>query len=120
MGYAADAQCYGAVFVIEANQMGAAKRKHLRWNEAVDVVLKHGKRSDENDVFQLTNVFDVAGLYGGTMKDEFVCMLGYAVGSVRGLIRPFSEGWYLLSPKGERERDRRFPTLDCDIQEPPV
>jgi hypothetical protein len=106
--------------VIEANYMGAVERKHLRWNEAVDVVLKHGKRSDGNDMLQLTNVFDVARLYGGTVKDEFVCMLGYAVGSVRGLIRPFSEGWYLLSPKGERERERRFPTLNSDNQEPPV
>ncbi len=87
--------------------MSLVEGRKLRWRDCINVILKHGKRSEENNLFKLTNVFEVASLYGGTTKDEFVCMLGYVIGSYRGLVRPFAEGWYLLSEKGERERDSR-------------
>jgi len=89
--------------------MNLVEGKKLRWRDCVAVLLKHGKRSDHNDPRKLTNVFDTARLYGGTTKDEFVCMLGAVIGSSRGLLIGFSEGWYMLSQKGEIERDRRFP-----------
>lgn len=87
--------------------MSLVEGKKLRWCDCINVILKHGKQNDQNDLFKLTNVFQVARLYGGTTKDEFVCMLGYVIGSIRGLVRPFAEGWYLLTEKGQRERGHR-------------
>ena len=87
--------------------MSLVKGRKLRWRDCINMLLKHGKRSDQDDLSKLTNVFEIARSYGGTTKDECVCMLGYVIGSFRGLVRPFAEGWYLLSEKGERERSRR-------------
>lgn len=73
----------------------------------VSIILLHGRRGDFPGP-DMENVFGLARGYGGALRTEGALMLGYCLCAFRGLIEPYSEGWYRLSSKGVEARKRRF------------
>ncbi|KQP27488.1 hypothetical protein ASF25_20755 [Methylobacterium sp. Leaf100] len=72
----------------------------IRWRDGLAVLLEHG------DLEHMANAFEVSERYGKSNRNELVCMLGYMRGVVLRDIRPYSEGWYLLTRRGVAKRAR--------------
>jgi hypothetical protein len=73
--------------------------RSLRLREGLPLILKTGSGSE------MANAFDAAGPYGRTGWNEFVCMVGCIVAMMRGYLRPYSEGWYILTEKGRKRAE---------------
>ncbi len=49
---------------------------------------------ENGNLKEMRNIFQIAELLGGGVKNELSCMFGYIICSVFGYIKPYSEGWY--------------------------
>ena len=72
----------------------------LKWSECVSVILHHG----HTDVRSMVSCFDIAARYGGGWRNEAICAAGYVISACRGLISPYSGGFYTVTEKGIEKR----------------
>jgi hypothetical protein len=77
--------------------------RRLRWRECLGIILYHGS------TLRHVSAFEIAEFYGPEKKNQFVCMAGYLIAGFRGYARLYSEGWYLLTKKGEKHRSGFAP-----------
>jgi hypothetical protein len=80
----------------------------LKWSDCVNVILNSGAGFDD-DIRSMRCAFEIAKGYRGFLGADTICGMGYIICAFRGLIRPYAEGWFFLSDKGEALRRMRLP-----------
>jgi hypothetical protein len=83
----------------------------MRLSRSERAILLAGRHEDEGNPGgieeSLVNVFQVARLTGirpGSVR-EFIFAMCVPLLGYRKLVRPFSEGWYVLTDRGRLERE---------------
>jgi hypothetical protein len=83
-------------------------KRYLGWTDGLSALIFHGQHAEVANIYNLTNTFSVAALYGDTRFAEVKLMLGYIIGVTLRYLTAYSEGHYLLTDKGAQ---RQFSEL---------
>lgn len=79
---------------------------NITWMNALDVLIFHGQEAEVASVFNLTDVFEVAALYGTSRLIELKLCVACVIGTFSKKLAGYSEGHYLLTPKGGARQAR--------------